>query len=112
MIRSVAALLVLTACAAEAPPTSFDDSAGIVVVEIGPDGFVQCGGRRMPLEACVLELRQRARGMTSDELGRFVVQLRTVPQPPRSEAEANAARALNRLLGELQIMGVRQVLCD
>lgn len=105
-------IAMFAACAADAPSTSFDSSAGLVAVDIAADGFVRADGRRIPLEACVLELRQRTRAMTAGELSRFVVQLRTDAQEPGSETEANVRHALNRLLDELQVMGVRQILCD
>ncbi len=100
---------LLGACATDTPQgTTFDSSAGLVVVDIAGDGFVRCGDRRIPLEAIILELRQRTRRMTSDELARFVVQLRMEPQAEGSDAARNASAALNRLLRELDIMDVGQ----
>ena len=106
---SLCAAMVLPACASEAPANvSFDSSAGLVVVDVLGDGFVRSADRRLPLEALVLELRQRTRKMSADEISRFVVQLRADPLPG-PEAAARAQQDLNRLLDQLQIMGVLQV---
>lgn len=102
---------MLAACASQepTPATALDDSAGLVEITVLPDGFVRTGDRRIPLEAVVLELRQRVRGMTKDEIRRFVVRLLAEPQPPNSPAAAATQRAIDRLYHELQIMGVKQV---
>jgi hypothetical protein len=106
---SLCAAALLGACASEAPAeTSFDSSAGLVVVDVLGDGFVRSEGRRVPLDAIVLELRQRTRRMTGDEIMRFVVQLRADPLPGREAAEGTQ-QGLNRLVDELYKMGVRQV---
>jgi hypothetical protein len=107
---SLCAAMCLGACASEAPAdvSSFDSSAGLVIVDVLGDGFVRSAERRMPLEAFVLDLRQRTRKMSPDELKRFVVQLRANPLPG-PEAAALAQQGMNRLLDELQIMGVLQV---
>ena len=107
---SVVASLLLAACASEAPvATGFDSSAGLVVVDVAGDGFVRTGDRRLPLEALVLELRQRTRAMSAEDLQKFVVRLRADPQAPRSQEAQRAQAAMNRLVDELMIMGVRQV---
>ncbi|HEX6813275.1 MAG TPA: hypothetical protein VF384_16760 [Planctomycetota bacterium] len=109
VVSLLAAVALLGACASEAPAeTSFDSSAGLVVVEVLGDGFVRCEGRRVPLDTVVLELRQRTRRMTHDELGRFVVQLRA-ERSTGPEAAEGTQQSMDRLLGELQKMGVRQV---
>ncbi|HZN39217.1 MAG TPA: hypothetical protein VFD82_10465 [Planctomycetota bacterium] len=107
---SLWAAALLGACASEAPAnTSFDSSAGLVVVDVLGDGFVRSAERRMPLEAFVLELRQRTRRMSREDLKRrFVVQLRADPLPG-PEAAARAQQGFERLLHELEVMGVRQV---
>lgn len=104
-------LLGLAACAAAAPVTGFDSSAGAVLVEIAADGFVTSDGRRMPLEALVLRLRQRTRSMTEDERSRFVVHLRIAAALARDDGAAGqrAKADMNRLVDQLFIMGVRQV---
>ena len=100
----------LAGCASDAPAgIDFDSSAGLVVVDVAGDGFVRCGERRLPLEALVLELRQRTRAMSKEQMVRFVVQLRADPQAAGSEAAARAQASMNRLVDELTIMGVRQV---
>lgn len=104
------ALLGLCACASEAPAraTSFDESAGKVAIVVLGDGFVRCGERRIPLEAIVLELRQRVRAMPREDLSRFVVELSMAPQQPGSPAATVAQQGVDRLFSELQIMGVQQ----
>ena len=105
---------VFAACATEAgelvQKTNFDASAGEVEIIVDGDGFVHSGGRRLPLEAIVLELRQRTRAMPKDDRQRrFVVHLLTAPQPPGSEAAVRARQGFDRLFKELQVMGVGQV---
>lgn len=103
------AVALVAACSTSEPaPKSFDDSRGQVVIVVGNDGFVRCDDRRIPLEAAVLELRQRTRTMSTDDLGHFVVDVSTAPQPDQHAADA-ARAAMNRLVDELQVMGVRQV---
>jgi hypothetical protein len=104
-------VMLLGACASEAPAdvSSFDSSAGLVIVDVLGDGFVRSEKRRMPLEAFVLELRQRTRKMTRDEISRFVVQVRADPLPG-PEAAARVKEGMNRLVDEFYVMGVRQVL--
>ncbi len=104
---------VLAACASEMPEltqkTIFDASAGEVEVTVCGDGFVRSAGRRVPLEAIVLELRQRTRAMKKDELRRFVVHLLVEPQAAGSAAAARAGQGVDRLLLELDVMDVGQV---
>jgi len=102
------AVLLASCSTSEPEPKSFDDSAGQVTISVGADGFVRRDDQRQPLEAAVLELRQRTRTMTADELARFVVTVQIAPQPDEPAAAA-ARRAANRFVDELQIMGVRQV---
>lgn len=111
-----AVLLAVTfaACASESgeivQKTAFDTSAGEVEITVDGDGFVHSGGRRLPLEAIVLELRQRTRAMPKDaRQRRFVVHLHAAPQPAGSDAAARAQQGVDRLFNELQIMGVGQV---
>jgi len=104
---------LLAACVSETPEltrrTNFDASAGEVEITVCGDGFVRSAGRRVPLEAIVLELRQRTRAMKKDELARFVVHLLAEPQPAGSDAAARLGKGLERLLLELDIMDVGQV---
>lgn len=100
---------VLAGCASEAPVvTAFDSTTGSVVCEILGDGFVRSNGRRIPLEAFVLELRQATRVMPRDELLRFVVTIRLAPDLPDGAAAKTASDGREYLLRQLQIMGVRQ----
>lgn len=104
---------LLAACASETPELDravvFDESAGVVAITVLGDGFVRSGEKRIPLDAIVLELRQRTRTMAKEELLRFVVQLFTEPQLPGSPAADVARKGVDRLFRELQIMGVRQI---
>lgn len=108
----VAALLA--ACASSEPPapSAFDSSFGRTRVVVAADGFVARDGERVPLEAAVLSLRQRTRAMTEDQIARFVVEVSTEPAAVGSVEAANVRAAVNRFLDELQVMGVRQVLCQ
>jgi hypothetical protein len=100
---------LMTACATEAPvTTTFDSSSGSVACEILGDGFVRSNGRRIPLEAFVLELRQATRQMAREELLRFLVTIRLAPDLPDGAAAKTASDGREYLLRQLQIMGVRQ----
>lgn len=102
---------LLLACRSAEPnaPAAFDSSGGVVDVVCLGDGFVRCDGERMPLEACVLRLRQRTRAMSQEQLQRFVVQLQ---RDSAAAAEPLLGPALdgqlNRLIEELDIMDVGQ----
>ena len=100
----VVALWVLGACASNEPIVTLPGGEPSIVIDVAGDGFVRVGERRVPLEAIVLELRQRARAMTAEERARFVVQLRVDPQPRGSEAERVASRGRDRLVTEIDIM--------
>ncbi|MFN3242699.1 MAG: hypothetical protein ACE37K_14450 [Planctomycetota bacterium] len=106
---SCAAALLLAACEGGPPiDTEFDYSAGLVSVELLGDGFVRVDRRRIPLERLVLELRQATREMEPTELLRYVVRLRLAKVRDGESARIQqGSRA--RLLSELEIMGVRQI---
>lgn len=101
--------LALGACASDdGIVTDFDYSAGLVEVEVLGDGFVRVDERRIPLEALVLELRQATRDMARSELLRYVVRVRLARvQSGVAARSQQGSRA--RLLNELEIMGVRQI---
>jgi hypothetical protein len=104
-------LWLLAACysAEPAAPPPFDSSGGIVDVICLGDGFVRCDGERLPLEACVLRLRQRTRAMTRDQLARFVVHVRPDPAALAEPMLGPAlSTQLNRMLEELNTMDVQQ----
>ena len=104
-----ALFLALGACVADdVVETQFDARAGFVVVEIGGDGFVRCDDRRLPLEALILDLRQKTRRMDQVDLLRYVVRIR-FGDVANVEDVSNQQRASARLLDELEIMGVRQI---
>lgn len=105
----LAVVLPFAACASDAPKTDFDSSAGMAKVVVAADGFVRLDGQRMPWEAAVLTLRQRARTLPAADLAeRFVVEVSDLPQGDE-DAQRRTSDAVNRLLDQLQIMGVRQV---
>lgn len=109
-LSKVLACVALSSCAADMPiTTAFNSSAGLVSCEILGDGFVRTGGRRIPLEAFVLELRQATRAMTSSELGRYVVMIGFDANVREGVAAENISGGREYLLRQLQIMGVRQV---
>ncbi len=115
MRRSFGAVVVLlAACASGEPaaPSAFDGSFGKSRVVVAADGFVARDGERVPLEAAVLSLRQRTRAMTEDQIARFVVEIAAEPTAVGSVEAANVRAAMNRFLDELQVMGVRQVVCQ
>jgi hypothetical protein len=107
---AIALLALASACATDRPAvTVFDASGGEIVVDVLGDGFVRTQGRRIPLEAFVLELRQATRQMPADELAGVVVSVR-LSSVASDEAAAQATAAdLNRLLDQLYIMDVSQV---
>lgn len=100
--------LVALGCAAsaEADPTRFDASAGNVVWRVHGDGFLRWDRRRLPMDAAILELRLQTRAMAAESLLQLVVEV--YPEPVAG-CEASAVEDVERLLRELQIMGVRQV---
>ena len=107
---ALAALVSFAACASELPvSTSFDHSGGEVTVEVGADGFVRTGERRLPLDALLLELRQAARRMSDAERSAYMVRIVVDPALPLDGEPARRARtAVNRLLDELDIMDFGQ----
>ncbi len=104
--RAALMLLALFAACASEPPgvATIPDADTTVVIHVAGDGFVRVDGRRIPLEAIVLELRQRARKMTADERARFVAEIRLDPQPPDSDGERVAGKGRDRLIDEIYIM--------
>lgn len=106
---ATALALLAVGCASEAPePASFDSSKGVVQVEIGGDGFARLDGRRLPLEAVVLELRWQTRPMSRDERLQYVV--RVGAADVADEAGKAAQRdAIQRFFDELELMGVKQI---
>ena len=109
-VAPLACAVLVVACASDRPAgtSGFDESAGVVEVFVAGDGFAQFGGQRQPLDEVVVRLRQRTRAMTRDQLGRFVVHLRLAPGIAEGEPSKLANDGLNRLLRELEVMGVTQ----
>ncbi len=104
-------LAAATAAACSGGPpvqTGFDASAGSTTVEVYGDGFVVVDTRRVPLERLVLELRLATREMAAEDLLRYVVRVRLVPVEGALASRSQRA-SRTRLLNELEIMGVRQV---
>jgi hypothetical protein len=104
----VAGFALLSCAGDDAVETRFDSSAGLVTVALHGDGFVDVDGRRVPLEALVLDLRRSTREMAREELLRFVVRVR-LGAAAGADALRKQQAARARLLGELEIMGVRQI---
>jgi hypothetical protein len=103
-----AACLFAAGCAAtaDADPTRFDSSAGSLEWRVHGDGFLQWDQRRMPVDAAILQLRLQTRAMAPEAVLQLVVQVSPAPVAGYEDA---AAEEVQRLLRELQIMGVRQV---
>lgn len=109
-IALLCALWLLPACSTEAPyETAFDQSGGTIDVEVLGDGFVRSGNRRLPLDLLVLELRQRMRTIDDGLRDRIVVRLKVAPGIVAGPQAKVAREGLNRLIDELGIMDVGQV---
>lgn len=106
-----AAALLLAACAIGHPAVrEFDQSAGFVEVFVGDDGFGVYEGERQPLDLVVLKLRWRTRALDLEaRRHRFVARLLPVETTLSPEAAERVQAAMNRLVDELQVMGVLQV---
>lgn len=95
----------LGGCAAEPkPPSAFGDGPVHCELEVLGDGFVRTGKRRIPLEAAVLELRFAARELPPAEVKAWLVQVRVA-----KDAGPAAADDCQRLLRELEILGIKQL---
>ncbi len=72
----LAGVAALGGCASSEPlDMSLGSADEVVDVVVVGDGFVRTGERRIPRETLVLELRQRARAMTAEQLAAFRVHL-------------------------------------
>lgn len=99
----VALALGLCACAGD-PSVAMDLSGTQVEVTVLGDGFVRADGKRVPLEEFVLRMRQRLRALPEDERIALWVRVRV-----EQGSGPGARREVDRLLEELNLMGVRQV---
>ena len=106
LVLVLALAVPFAACASQEPVASIPSAEPSLVIDVAGDGFVRIGERRIPLDTAILELRQRARTMTAAERERFVVQLRTDRQQEGSDAARIASEGVDRLMLELQVMGV------
>lgn len=91
-------------CAGVGPEGAMPEPAAVteeISVRLLGGGFVRCGDRRLPLDALVLELRQRVRPMEAAGRAGVLVQIAVDP-------EADIGHDLARLVDELYIMGVGQ----
>jgi hypothetical protein len=107
-LRTCVWLFGLCACASEAdmkePDIEVDPTMGVEIQVLG-DGFVRTGGQRIPLEAFVLSTRQRVRALPQADRPKFWVRILLDP------AAGDAVQPFrDRLLTELSLMGVQQVL--
>lgn len=111
-LETIALGVLLGACAASEPsqPAAFDASGGEAKVVLAADGFGTLDGERMPLEAIVLRLRWRVRAMPPEQLQRFVVSVCLPAQPGSEELERRVLAAKERMLLELDIMDVGQLI--
>lgn len=102
---AVCALVALCACASsEADGLQLAPVTDTIEVSIPGGGFVRAGGRRIPRERFVVELRLRVRAMPPDS----VAGIRVVLAVP-GDAEDSAAKDADWILDQLQIMGISQV---
>jgi hypothetical protein len=105
----VAAVALLAACASEPGADAARQAAEMqpvtekIDVRMLGGGFVSTGGRRIPVDALVLELRQRTRTMDATARRGLLVDVAVA-----DDAAANADRDLSRLLDQLQILGAGQ----
>jgi hypothetical protein len=99
LLAAVAACASEEMAAPELPPAT-----EIVAVQVIGDGFVRCAERRLPLELFVLELRQRVRAMARDDVAGLRVEIGVEPA-----GGEQAWRGAERIVDELQVMGIRQV---
>jgi hypothetical protein len=104
------AAVLCVACASEEPSVpAFDASSGEVEVRVGPDGFGVFEGRRLPVDAIVLQLRQRLRTLSAEARRTFVVRILPTDDVRAGATAAAAQQQMNRLVDELYVMGVLQV---
>lgn len=102
---SVCALVALCACASsEADGLQLAPVTDTVEVVIPGGTFVTTGGRRIPRERFVVELRLRVRPMASEA----VAGIRVVLAIPEA-ADDSATKDADWILDQLQIMGISQV---
>jgi hypothetical protein len=102
---SACALAALCACASsEADGLQLAPVTDTVEVVIPGGMFVTTGGRRIPRERFVVELRLRVRAMQPEAAAGVRVVL-AVPD----DADDSAAKDADWILDQLQIMGISQV---
>ncbi|MGE3171585.1 MAG: hypothetical protein AB7O97_03100 [Planctomycetota bacterium] len=104
-VTALGAAVLLAACASQEPlDMGLPAATQRVAVCVLGDGFVRLGDRRVPREAFVLELRQRARAMDASQLAGLRVELDVA-----ADAGPDAALDAEWLLDQFQILGVGQV---
>ena len=102
---SLCALVALCACASsDADGLQMAPVTDTVEVSIPGGGFVKAGGRRIPRERFVVELRLRVRAMPPESVAGIRVAL-AIPD----DADDSAAMDADWILDQLQIMGISQV---
>jgi hypothetical protein len=104
-------LLLVTGCATGDPSmAAFDQSAGYAEVHVGGDDFGVYEGQRQPLDQIVLRLRWRTRELDAEARSRrFVVRLLLADGITPGPGAERAQQAMDRMIAELQVMGVLQV---
>lgn len=99
---AAAALLLWAACAAGPEAAPEPDFAGERIdIRVLRGGFVESGGHRVPLEDCILRLRQRLRPLTKAQRQAVWVHVEVV-----REVDPQLRRDLDRLMEELGYMGL------
>lgn len=100
-LRLGPALLLLAACASNEPDAPHPDFSGERIdIRIERGGFVDFAGERVPLEACILQLRQRQRSLTREQRKAIWVHLEVERHP-----DPQLPRDQDRLLQELRYLG-------
>lgn len=107
MLKSATVLFALltAGCASDGPQQPDPDFSGERVdVRVLRGGFVEFNGQRVPLEDCILRLRQRLRPMTDAQRHDLWVRLTVEPGD-----DPQVQRDHDRMLEELGYMGVGQI---
>ena len=104
------AAMLLAACVSDRPDvTVVDGVSGTVTVEVLGDRFVRTDGRRIPVDAFILEMRMLMRELSREQRDTFLVNVTVTPDARAAEASRIAAEDVNRLLDHLDVMDVGMV---
>ncbi len=103
---ALALAVALQACASDAPKVAPDATTASIAIEALGAGFVKLDGERLPLEAAVLQLRWRFRGMARSEREQVEVRVTAASGGDAGE-ERDRFGQTSRLIDELSVMGVK-----